>query len=1182
MSDLSFTHFAVDATPHAASSSVTGIRPIKSTETETASNFTTKPPLAKRGKKMTTSGTKTNDVVDFCTTDDARTQEFSSLPSVDEKSTQLLAHEYCRITAECRRLHGSRTVVLMQVGSFMQMYGLLNPDTGATEGSLLSECADVCGLGIGACNHFVGRHQALLAGFRDVQLDRYLRLLQDAGYVVVVYMQDPQTPGVRTQVGVFSPGTYFPDTAAPNQLSNHTTCIWIYYSPPHSLLGRRQPCLTIGMASLDIFTGESQLFQTCEEGYQRGNPCTYDEVERFLSIHQPSEIAVVTNLPKEADVDEMLAFAHCRCTMVHRVHIGGARDKETIPTIVTPSAATTVPSNTSSPPSPSSPHEDLARCCQKQSYQREILARFFPGGFVDRRWEEFHDQDVATQAFCFLLDFVCQRNPALLRNITPPQFDYASSRLILANHSLKQLSVLEDGSDSSHKESCVAQFLNECITAMGKRHFRHQLLHPMRDPTWMQREYDAIEFLLPDARWGHYHPVLREQLSKIRDVSKWLRMIALRKMTPRAFAQLYTTLTHVLYVAQTMFANKEDMTFWNTYLRGGRDGATSSTVLEDVVAHVTHMQRHLETHLVIDRAMHIDQVREVDVDVDIFLQRGVFPQLDACMTCFFEDHRRLEAIRQYLHGCIARMESKAVVAKGTELVKMVEVSSTKQRMLQTTERRFKFLRASMPSEPSLVQLTYCLPWEEGERATGELDGEEAEEGEHGNRRVNSRTFLLDIGLNAFQSGSIPNSKTVNIHHAEMNGMMERLPANKDALAKQQMASFAAFVESCDKWTTDLRAVAEFITAVDVLHTKASLARKYKYCKPTLASAQPIESDAKTATETGTTTTPSAQPSFIQCTDLRHCLIEQLPTCDFYVANDVMLGCPQSDAEPSSPPPQGMLLYGTNAVGKTSLIRALGVAVIMAQAGMFVPCSTFVFRPYHVLFTRILGNDKMTKGMSTFQVEMSELRTILRMADANSLVLGDELCSGTETHSAVSIVVSGIQSLVDARATFVFATHFHEIVDFDEIRALRQTGALSLQHMTVTYNPREDRLVYNRRLQAGPGDSVYGLEVCKSMHMPAAFLDRAYGIRNKYFPSLGAVAGLKRSRYNADKILGVCERCRAQVAVETHHIHPQASADAEGWITTDDGRRFHKNALANLMGLCESCHEQCHRSLPGGW
>ena len=111
-----------------------------------------------------------------------------------------------------------------------------------------------------------------------------------------------------------------------------------------------------------------------------------------------------------------------------------------------------------------------------------------------------------------------------------------------------------------------------------------------------------------------------------------------------------------------------------------------------------------------------------------------------------------------------------------------------------------------------------------------------------------------------------------------------------------------------------------------------------------------------------------------------------------------------------PCPNGILLYGTNAVGKTSFIKAIGISIIMAQAGLYVPALEFTYYPYKTLFTRILGNDNIFKGLSTFAVEMTELRTILQMADENSLILGDELCSGTESDSALSIFVAGLEIL----------------------------------------------------------------------------------------------------------------------------------------------------------------------------
>jgi DNA mismatch repair protein MutS len=269
---------------------------------------------------------------------------------------------------------------------------------------------------------------------------------------------------------------------------------------------------------------------------------------------------------------------------------------------------------------------------------------------------------------------------------------------------------------------------------------------------------------------------------------------------------------------------------------------------------------------------------------------------------------------------------------------------------------------------------------------------------------------------------------------------------------------------------------------------------------------------------------------------------------------------------------GILLYGTNAVGKTSLIRALGIAIIMAQSGFYVPCTSFIYKPYNYIFTRILGNDNIFKGLSTFAVEMSELRNILQLADENSLILGDELCSGTETSSAISIFVAGIQRLHLSKSSYIFATHLHEIVNYNEITEISN---LALKHMEVVYDKERDILVFDRKLKDGPGNNMYGLEFCKSLHLPVDFIEAAYNIRNKYNPESGSILDLKTSHYNAKKIVGMCEICGQHMGTEVHHLQHQADANDDGIIYNSDGV-FHKNNVANLMTLCETCHNNMHK------
>ena len=341
----------------------------------------------------------------------------------------------------------------------------------------------------------------------------------------------------------------------------------------------------------------------------------------------------------------------------------------------------------------------------------------------------------------------------------------------------------------------------------------------------------------------------------------------------------------------------------------------------------------------------------------------------------------------------------------------------------------------------------------------------------------------------------------------------------------------------------------FVSAVDMIQNRCHVARKYRYCRPT-TDAGCGEGEA------------SAAPSFVRATGIRHCLIERINEDECYVTNDVELSG------------SGILLYGTNAVGKTSLIRAIGVAVIMAQAGFYVPATTFVYRPYRAIMTRILGNDNLFKGLSTFVVEMSELRVILRMADANTLVLGDELCSGTEMDSAISIFVAGLQHLYRAGASFIFATHLHEIAAYSELREM--APRLRLAHMRVFYDKSRDTLVYDRKLQDGAGESMYGLEVCKSLHLPGDFLENANTIRVKYrgvstkTPTASILDDAVPSRYNAAKLRRLCELCEKVRGTEVHHLQHQESADADNFIA-----HIHKNHPANLASVCEDCHREIH-------
>ena len=130
--------------------------------------------------------------------------------------------------------------------------------------------------------------------------------------------------------------------------------------------------------------------------------------------------------------------------------------------------------------------------------------------------------------------------------------------------------------------------------------------------------------------------------------------------------------------------------------------------------------------------------------------------------------------------------------------------------------------------------------------------------------------------------------------------------------------------------------------------------------------------------------------------------------------------------------------------------------------------------------------------------------------------------------------------------------------------------LSIKHMSVHYDRELDSLIYNRKLLDGNGSQMYGLEVCKSMYLEKEFIDKAYFIRNKYFKETQGVLSLKPSSYNSNKIRGLCEKCAKNMGQETHHINQQRNASNNGYINT-----IYKNHPANLMSVCEKCHDEIH-------
>ncbi|PIR77706.1 MAG: DNA mismatch repair protein, partial [Candidatus Magasanikbacteria bacterium CG10_big_fil_rev_8_21_14_0_10_38_6] len=240
------------------------------------------------------------------------------------------------------------------------------------------------------------------------------------------------------------------------------------------------------------------------------------------------------------------------------------------------------------------------------------------------------------------------------------------------------------------------------------------------------------------------------------------------------------------------------------------------------------------------------------------------------------------------------------------------------------------------------------------------------------------------------------------------------------------------------------------------------------------------------------------------------------------------------------------------------------------SGLYVPATTMRFSLCTELFTRIVAKDNFEKGLSSFAVEMVELKNIFNRCGSKSLILGDEISHGTETLSAIAIVGATIKRLVEKKSLFLFTTHLHQIHQCNILS--EESSHVASAHMQVHYDKDADQLVFDRVLQAGNGSSIYGLEFAQSLHMDEPFLQYATTIRKSLtddYSDIELLVKKERSIYNKHVYLSSCAICSQRVE-DVHHIVPQKEADDAGNIG-----HFHKNHTYNLLPICKSCHKRIH-------
>ena len=216
---------------------------------------------------------------------------------------------------------------------------------------------------------------------------------------------------------------------------------------------------------------------------------------------------------------------------------------------------------------------------------------------------------------------------------------------------------------------------------------------------------------------------------------------------------------------------------------------------------------------------------------------------------------------------------------------------------------------------------------------------------------------------------------------------------------------------------------------------------------------------------------------LQLEGSRHPVVERMMAREAFIPNDVTL-----DASGRI-----VLLTGPNMAGKSTLLRQVGLCVVLAQIGSFVPCRRATIGVVDRLFTRVGASDNLVRGQSTFMVEMSETSAILHAATSRSLVLLDEIGRGTSTYDGVAIawaVTECLHNTIGCKT--IFATHYHELTQLTE----------ELEHVrnfNVAVREVGEEIVFLHRLEPGGADRSYGIHVGRLAGLPAPVVTRAWQV-----------------------------------------------------------------------------------------
>jgi len=951
---------------------------------------------------------------------------------------------YFQIYNEKIKEYGEMTVVLMNVGSFYEIYEIDNQTEKIGNAKILSNILNMKYANKNGNIDNSSRGYPNFIGFTVSCLNKYLPVLLQNDYTVVIVDQlenSSQKNGKLVKRGITA---VYSKCLQPLDLNDgecsNLVHIFLDISPMLKTSNKKNAKtfrkLNSSICCVNNFTNDIEITENSFSFIQNKIEMCLNEFDRLLYRYFAKEIHIrVSGVKDNSDYDNYLKISKFFNTNYENVKLYNM--------------SIDIDNN----------EKDYWSIHYQNEYFKNVYKHIKFGLITPIEYLNLVNLQLSCVNLIYTINFMSKHDLKYISNLSLPKIITESEHLVLELDTLSQLNI----------DKGVFNIINFTKTAIGKRYLHSLLCKPFKDVNTIENRYKLTdEYEKMDIK---IITSLEKLLTEIPDFEKLHRKMGLEVLHPYEFDKLndcYYTILNIVGIIpndsflKTIIPSDDIMTTLYDYIN------TYKTTFD----------------LNIMKKFSLNTTKD---EITNYFNKGIIKDLDSIQEKINNIEEEKETMRIYYNSKISKDQDNYV------------------KLIYNEGEGYSFTCTKIRYQTLITKLKECND--------NSFD-----------------TFKLKLTNNV-----------TKFFTPELTKLSNNLVNYRELLnTKIQLHYINKLKEYYCNYSDVFIALKEFIEIIDITNSNYKCKNKYNYCRPQIIKVDSVEQSE----------------SFIESTGMRHTIIERLDTGCEYITNDITLN-------KKTP---GILLYGLNSSGKSSLLRAIGICIVLSQCGLFVPCTTFKYYPFNTMISQVDLTDNLYTGKSSFINEITGLKKILSCSGKNTICLGDETLRGTESNSAMGLVTSTILKLINNGSKFFFTSHLHEIPKIKEIKDYSDNGTLQIKHLSVS--TKNNNIIFERMLKDGPGSELYGIEVAQSIIEDTEFIDIAFTIRNNLIKNKTHVLSKKKSVYNKKKIINFCEICNGTTQLETHHIEEQKNTDENGFITN---KHFHKNEKFNLTTLCHDCH-----------